>query len=230
MILALQPSVNMVLVVVPAYNEAQTIGRVIRGLFEHGFENVVVVDDGSKDGTGELALQAGATVLRHRINRGQGAALETGNAYARLVDADRVVHFDADLQFNPADIAPALKALEQKGMDVLLGSRFLDNRSAVPWFKKYFILPAGRLMHRVFFGLRLTDAHNGFRIMTKKSLAAIRIMQDGMAHNTEILQQIAERKLRYMEFPIEVTYHEYGQGVLGGVRIVGDLLTSTIFK
>lgn len=230
MILVLQPSASMVLVVVPAYNEAKTIGRVIRGLFEHGFTNVVVVDDGSKDSTGELAQEAGATVLRHRINRGQGAALETGNAFARQQGVDTVVHFDADLQFNPSDITPALKELEASGVDILLGSRFLDGRSAVPWFKKYFILPAGRLMHRVFFGLHLTDAHNGFRIMTKKSLELIRITQDGMAHNTEILQQIAERKLTYKEFPIEVTYHEYGQGVLGGVKIMGDLLISTIFK
>lgn len=220
----------MVLVVVPAYNEAKTIGRVIRGLFEHGWKDVVVVDDGSSDETVVLALQAGARVLRHRINRGQGAALETGNAYAREKGADTVVHFDADLQFNPLDIAPALKALKASQVDILLGSRFLDNRSVVPWFKKYVILPLGRLMHRFFFGLKLTDAHNGFRIMTKKALDAIRITQDGMAHNTEILQQIAKHNLRYLEFPIEVTYHEYGQGVLGGVKIMRDLFIGVIFK
>ncbi len=220
----------MVLVVVPAYNEAKTIGRVIRGLFEHGWENVVVVDDGSSDGTAALALQAGARVLRHRINRGQGAALETGNAYARKMGIDTVVHFDADLQFNPTDIAPALDALKKSEADILLGSRFLDNRSAIPWFKKYVILPVGRLMHHFFFGMKLTDAHNGFRIMSKKALGSIRITQDGMAHNTEILQQVAERNLRYIEFPIEVTYHEYGQGMLGGVKIMGDLLVGVIFK
>ena len=112
----------------PTYNEAANIGRVIRDLFQHGWNNVLVVDDGSADTTVSLAKEAGAQVVVHTINRGQGAALETGNEYARKNGFDIVVHFDGDGQFNPADIKGAIEQLNS-GYDVILGSKFLDNRS-----------------------------------------------------------------------------------------------------
>lgn len=161
----------MIVVVVPAFNEAASIGPVVQGLFKHGFTSVVVVDDGSSDDTARLAAEAGAVVLRHPINRGQGAALETGNEFARRQGADFVVHFDADRQFNPADIAPALKALQEKKIAVLLGSRFLDDRSKIPFFKKTFLLPVARFINRIMTGLVLTDGQNGFRILSSPSLS-----------------------------------------------------------
>ena len=126
----------MILIVIPAYNEEEKIGRVIRGLFEHGWKNVVVVDDGSSDQTSAIARGEGAIVLRHRINRGQGAALETGDQYALRHGAEAAVHFDGDGQFNPTDIRPAIEALQKSGRAVLFGSRFLDNRSQIPWLKR----------------------------------------------------------------------------------------------
>jgi glycosyltransferase involved in cell wall biosynthesis len=234
---------SMVLVVVPAYNEETKIGRVIRGLFEHvhglkrfddtdcaDFGSVVVIDDGSSDKTAAVACASGAVVLSHLVNRGQGAALETGDTYARMQQADYVVHFDADEQFNPADIAPALQVMKEKGIDVVLGSRFMDNRSKLPWLKKHIILPIARWVNFVFTGVRLTDAHNGFRILSKNALNKIFITQDRMAHNTEIVQQIKKYKLSYIEFPVEVRYHEYGQGVSGGYKIIRDLLVGLFFK
>src|SRR3989344_3410479 len=137
----------MLFVIVPAYNEEKQIGRVVRGLFEHKLENVVVVDDGSDDSTAEEAKLAGATVLTHEVNRGQGAALQTGNEYALAGGASAVVHFDADGQFNPADIAEALVVMKDRNAEVLLGSRFLDNRSQMPWTKKYIVLPIARLIN-----------------------------------------------------------------------------------
>lgn len=220
----------MIVVVVPAFNEAASIGPVVQGLFKHGFTSVVVVDDGSSDDTARLAAEAGAVVLRHPINRGQGAALETGNEFARRQGADFVVHFDADRQFNPADIAPALKALQEKKIAVLLGSRFLDDRSKIPFFKKTFLLPVARFINRIMTGLVLTDGQNGFRILSKEALRVISIKQDGMAHNTEIMHQVGAHKLSYIEFPVEVTYHEYGQRFFGGVKIVADLTKATFLK
>lgn len=209
---------------VPAYNEEETIGRVIRGLFEQGFMQVVVVDDGSDDRTGEEAKAVGAVVLKHPVNRGQGAALQTGNEYALRKEGDVVVHFDADGQFNPADIVGAVRALKSQALDVVLGSRFLDSRSRIPWLKRYVVFPISRWINFVFTGVKLTDAHNGFRVLNRRALKNIQITQDGMAHNSEIVSQIRKKNLRFVEVPVEVIYHEYGQGVGGGVRILLDLL------
>ncbi len=220
----------MLFVVVPAYNEEKNIGRVLGGLFSHGHKNVVVVDDGSSDNTSEAARLAGAVVLQHEVNRGQGAALQTGNDYALQNGASNVVHFDADGQFNPADIEVALGAMQANGADVLLGSRFLDSRSAIPWTKKYIVLPISRFINRLLTGLKLTDVHNGFRILSRRALEKINISQDRMAHNSEIIKQIKQHKLNFIEHPVEVKYFRYGQGLNGGIKILQDILAAKFLK
>ncbi len=229
----------MLFIIVPAYNEEKTIGRVISDLFEHGLKQIengitqmkiVVVDDGSTDNTAEVARQAGAIVLQHEVNRGQGAALQTGNEFALQQGASTVVHFDADGQFNPADIQSALEAMQTKRVDVLLGSRFLDNRSKMPWTKKYILLPVSRFINWLLTGLKLSDAHNGFRILSRNALQKIKISQDRMAHNSEIVKQIKEQNLSFMEHPVEVTYVEYGQGVDGGLKILQDIVAAKFLK
>lgn len=219
----------MILVVIPAYNEEKNIGRVLRDLFEHGYKNIVVVDDGSNDNTGLKVLELGVDLITHPINRGQGAALETGNEYARLINAKTVIHFDADGQFNTADIKNALQLIDQ-GYDIILGSRFLDKRSKIPFFKKYFILPIARMVNYFESGLKLTDAHNGFRVMNYKALDKIRFSQDGMAHNSEVISLIKNSNLSYIEIPVEVFYNEYGQGISGGIKIIRDLLISKMIR
>jgi len=211
-------------IVIPAYNEAKNIDRVLSGLFKHGFKNIVVVDDGSSDDTSKIAEQAGAVVLRHKINRGQGAALQTGHEYALMKDADCAVDFDADDQFSPADILSALEVVKKEKVDVVLGSRFLGKHSNIPWTKKNIFFPIGRFLNNLFTGVKLTDIHNGFRVLNRNALEKIQISQDGMAHNTEIVSQIKKYNLKYIEIPVEVRYHEYGQGFFGGLKIIRDLL------
>src|SRR3989344_1026749 len=220
----------MLFVIVPAYNEAKNIGRVISGLFSQGLQNIIVVDDASTDETIQIAEAAGAKVLRHEVNRGQGASLQTGNDYALAHGASAVVHFDADGQFNPADIAKALSVMKEKNVDVILGSRFLDNRSQIPWTKKYVVLPVAILINHFLTGLRLTDAHNGFRILSRLAVQKINISQERMAHNSEIISQIKQKKLSYLEYPVEVTYNEYGQGVGGGLKIIWEVLQGRLTK
>ena len=217
-------------VIIPAYNEEKKIGRVLSGLFSQGLENIIVVDDGSGDNTAEVAKSAGAVVLRHEVNRGQGASLQTGDEYAVENGVSTVVHFDADGQFNPADIGQALSVMKDKNIDVLLGSRFLDNRSQIPWTKKYIVLPIARIINRFLTGLKLTDVHNGFRILSRSALEKINITQDRMAHNSEIIKQIKQKNLSYLEYPVEVTYNEYGQGVGGGLRIIWEILQGRLTK
>lgn len=217
-------------IVIPAYNEEKNVGRVLGGLFKLGFRNIVVVDDGSIDQTLAESKKAGACVLRHEVNRGQGAALQTGDEYALAQGADMVVHFDADGQFNPADIIPAVEALAKSRADVVLGSRLIDNRSNVPWTKRWVILPVSRIINRLFTGIKLTDAHNGFRALNRKALETIRITHDRMAHNSDIIRQIKKNNLKFIEIPVQVLYYKYGQGVEGGIRILWDLLFAKLWR
>jgi glycosyltransferase involved in cell wall biosynthesis len=209
----------MVWIVIPAFNEEKIITATVQGLLAQGYENVVVVDDGSFDNTFESAQKTGVHVLQHMINRGQGAALQTGHDYVLLKNAEIVVDFDADGQFDPKDIAFAIEKLKKEKLDVVLGSRFLDNRSNLPFTKKYFILPVAKFVNRFFTGVKLTDVHNGFRIFTRQALEKIEITQDKMAHNTEIVAQIKKNKLRFVEVPVKVFYADYGQSWYGGIEI-----------
>ena len=216
----------MLVVIVPAYNEAERIGRVLRDLFEHDCKNVLVVDDGSSDATARVAKEAGAAVIRHALNRGQGAALETGNEWARQQGAEVVVHFDGDGQHEASDIAPAIAVLREHNLDAVLGSRFLGVRSRVPFLKRVLILPVSRLVNYIFTGVLLSDAHNGFRVLGSRSLHSICIRQDGMAHNSEIVAELKARGFRFAEVPVRVTYHEFGQGIEGGIKIIWNLILS----
>ncbi|MBI5222070.1 MAG: glycosyltransferase family 2 protein [Candidatus Magasanikbacteria bacterium] len=213
----------MLIAVVPAYNEERNIGPVISGLFSH-IDKVVVVDDGSTDNTASEAEKFGAIVLRHEINRGQGAALQTGHDYALRIGVDYALDFDGDGQFDVADIGPALAKLRESGADILFGSRFLDGRSQVPWLKRGILLPLARLFNRWFFGINLTDAHNGFRVLNRRALEQIHITQDRMAHASEIPAQAKRLGLKCIEFPVKVMYREYGQGWGGALRVVRDLV------
>lgn len=219
----------MFLAIVPAYNEEKRIAQVIVDLLTE-VDSVIVIDDASSDMTAEVARAAGATVLQHEINRGQGAAFETGHEYARNLGADYVIHFDGDGQFDVSDVAPALAELKNHEADILFGSRFLGKGSNMPWSKKYIIHPLGKFVDRFFGGLPLSDVHNGFRILSKKALQKIVITQDRMAHATEIPVLAKRHNLSYREFPVKVTYHEYGQSGLGGFHVVKDLLTGTLLK
>jgi len=215
--------------VIPAYNEAEHITEVIRRvrLF---VDEVVVVDDYSRDQTADLALSAGATVISHPINRGQGAALQTGNDYALLNGADIIIHFDADNQFIAEEI-PELTALVETGQaQAVLGSRFLTKKSNLPLFKKRIIMPLARLVNRVFFNIKLSDPQSGFRVLSKEAAQKIQIKNDGMAHCSEILHQLFKNKIKTEEVAITVVYHEFGQKFSGGFKIIKDLLIRKIIK
>lgn len=220
----------MIFIVIPAFNEERTIGRVISDLFKCGFTNIVVVDDGSVDNTVKEVTNAGAIVISHVVNRGQGAALQTGNEFVLSIGAETIVHFDADGQFNVNDINVGIKKLQEEKLDIIFGSRFLDTRSKVPFFKKYFILPISRAINNQITKINLSDVHNGFRIMNRAAAQKIVITQDQMAHNSEIPRLVKEHNLKFAELPVEVVYFENGQGVSGGFKILWHLLLAKINK
>ena len=212
-------------VVVPAYQES----KVVRGVVEQvrrWVPRIVVVDDGSKDKTAEEALAAGATVLRHVVNLGQGAALKTGIAYALSQGAEYVFTFDADGQHAPESLAVMAGVLEQTGADVVLGSRTLGTAQGIPSARKL-LLMAAVWFTRIHTRLRVTDSHNGLRLFTRKAALEVGISQPRMAHASEILSQIRELGVRYAEAPVMLRYTEYslskGQKIEDGFKILLDI-------
>lgn len=218
-----------VIVVIPAYQEEQSIGRVVRELVDLKYQ-VVVVDDGSSDATRPQAVSAGAAVFCHAVNRGQGAALQTGITAALRQGADVVVTFDADGQHSPSDVAKLLDALRDSNAEVALGSRFTSYQpfpEGMPRLRRW-LLRLAIAFDRWRTGLPITDTHNGFRAFSASAARRIEIRQDGMAHASELLDQIAHLHLPYVEVPVTVRYSEYarakGQRNSGGFVILRDLL------
>ena len=221
-------------VVVPAYNEASVLRATVRPLIEAGY-SVVVVDDGSTDGTWETIQQLPVYGLRHPINLGQGAALQTGMTFSLRQGADYVIHFDADGQHRPIDIHVVLQPLLDGQADVSLGSRFLcrNSAAAVP-FRRRMFLRGATYVNFLLTGVLLSDAHNGLRALTREAAELIQFREHGYAHASEILNQIRSLRLAYAERPTTVLYSEYsvakGQSLWNGFNIVFELLLTKLFQ
>lgn len=212
-------------IVVPAYHEASVIGDVIRQL-RSVFENVVCVDDGSTDDTGDIALGAGAHLVRHPVNLGQGAAIQTGVEYARSQPGAQIfVTFDADGQHRVDDVLAMIDRLHSCAADIVIGTRFGPGVSRPPLLKRAVLQTAAALSPR---GRRLglTDSNNGLRVFNKTVADQLDITINGMGHAGEFIMLIDENHWRVAEQPVEVLYTEYssakGQPLLNGVNIIVD--------
>jgi glycosyltransferase involved in cell wall biosynthesis len=214
-------------VVIPLYNEAPVIADVVASVLAT-FPQVVCVDDGSSDSSAGLAEGAGAVVVRHPVNLGQGAALQTGICYALRDPAMQyVVTFDADGQHQVSDAAAMVARLRAGEADVVFGSRFLDDRTRASLLKRA-VLKSAVAYTNVTTHVRLSDAHNGLRAMNREVAARLDIRQNRMAHASEIVEQVGRSGARYVEHPVHILYTEYskakGQSVLNSVNIVTELL------
>jgi polyprenyl-phospho-N-acetylgalactosaminyl synthase len=213
-------------VVIPVFNEAQVLQSVIESVLAE-FPNVVCVDDGSRDGSAEAVLRTRAHLVRHPVNLGQGAALQTGLSYARAqAGAEYFVTFDADGQHRLQDAMTMVGVARSPDVDLVLGTRFGQDAAAVPWLKglvlrtAVLLSPAGRK-------LKLTDAHNGLRVLTRPVVEDLHITMNGMAHASEIVSYLGRSSWRVREVPVSIRYTEYsrskGQSLLNGVNILFDL-------
>jgi glycosyltransferase involved in cell wall biosynthesis len=194
-------------VVIPAYNEAPVIAPVITQLIKLNYA-VIIVDDGSTDRTGQVAALAGARVVTHPFNLGQGAALQTGIKFALRQSADYIITFDADGQHQAADIARLVEALPMHDADFALGSRFLGASVGIPSSRRM-LLKAAVWFTRMTTGLKVTDTHNGLHAITRRGAGQIALRQNRMAHASEILEQIGRCGLRYVEVPVTIEYSRY---------------------
>jgi polyprenyl-phospho-N-acetylgalactosaminyl synthase len=217
---------NDVWVIVRCYNEAAVVGDVIRSL-RSVFPHVVGVDDGSQDASFEEMRKAGAVVVRHAVNLGAGAALQTGLQFALLDHAaSYFVCFDGDGQHRTKDAAAMVARLRTTDLDVLIGSRFLGSANGMPTTRR-FLLKLARIFERFTSGVRLTDAHNGLRAFTRRFASGIELSMSDMAYASELLSLLRKSGLRYAEHPVTIEYTEYsrrkGQRSINSVNIAMDL-------
>jgi glycosyltransferase involved in cell wall biosynthesis len=216
-------------VVIPAWNEEKRIGQVLSDLSALPYR-VVVVDDASQDGTYSVVSKYNVDLLKHKANRGQGAALQTGNDYALSRGADIIVHFDGDGQFLTEEIKDIIQPLLDGQADIVFGSRFLGKKSNMPWVKEKIYFPLARAVNRLLLGVKSSDPQSGFRAMTRDTAQRIQIINDEYAHCSEIIAKAFAYKLRIKEVPMTVIYRDFGQGFAGGLKILKDILFSKISK
>ncbi|TDK23695.1 glycosyltransferase family 2 protein [Arthrobacter crusticola] len=212
---------------IPLFNEAPIIGSVIKDLLPV-FPHIVCVDDGSTDTSAEAARAAGAVVVQHPVNLGQGAALQTGFEYVlQDPEASCVVTFDADGQHRVADAEAMVQRIQSGEAEVVLGSRFLDGRTRLGPMKRI-VLRTAALQIRWSTGMPLTDAHNGLRAFNRQVTSNLHLTQNRMAHASELIHVLSTLKPRWTEHPVEIVYTDYskskGQSLLNSVNILADLL------
>lgn len=214
-------------VIIPVYNEDQVIGQVVKDLIST-FPHVVCIDDGSRDRSAAVAAAAGATVIRHPVNLGQGAGLQTGIEYVRgFTPAKYLLTFDADGQHRVEDGLAMVEQAEQEGLAIVFGSRFLSSQTQVGWSKRLVLKTAARVTARRT-GLQLTDAHNGLRVLRRDAFEQVNLLQNRMAHASEIVAQLARTGLPWAEHSVFIRYTDYskakGQSLLNSINILTELL------
>lgn len=218
--------------VIPAFCESTVIAATLQDALT-AFPNIVLIDDGSSDDTGSKALAAGASVVTHPINLGQGAAIQTGLDFALRQGADYIVTFDADGQHMVSDVKRMLDVLTERACDVVLGSRFLGKTENLPPLRKI-VLKLAVSFTNFTSGITLTDAHNGLRVFNSRSAGMLCIEQNGMAHASEIIDQIGRLKIQVEEVPVTVRYTEYslrkGQKLSNSFRILSDIILGWVYR
>lgn len=215
-----------VVVVVRVYNEAPVVGGVIEELIAAGLK-VIAVDDASTDASASEIDRTGALRVSHPVNLGAGGALQTGlEAALMFTDARYIACFDADGQHQLEDLKGMIDTIRQ-GYDVVMGSRFLNDKTEMSSLRRFILRLATKVMNRGS-GTRLTDAHNGLRLMTRDVAARIRLSHAGMAYASELEHFLTRPEHRVTEFPVHILYTDYsrskGQPLLNSVNILADTL------
>jgi polyprenyl-phospho-N-acetylgalactosaminyl synthase len=220
-----------IVAVIPAYNEAKRVGRVIEDAKKQ-CSAVIVVDDGSSDDTAAVSHVAGATVVRHMENCGAGAATMTGIDAARLLGADVVVTLDADGQHDPADIPLLLKPILDDTADIAFANRF-GQRNRIPLIRRIFN-GIGNIVTCVATGKWVSDSQSGFKVFGPRALRQVDIRMNGFEFCSEIVRECVQHKWRVAEVPTKVLYSEYtmakGQSFANGVKTALKILLRSFLR
>jgi len=220
-------------VIIPCYNEAKVVRKTVTEVLNKGY-SVVVVDDCSKDGSKKQLVGLPIYYLRHRVNMGQGAALQTGFDLAKRKGAKYFVTFDADGQHDSDDIQGMVEFLEKKNADIVFGSRFLPGAKTNVSRSRSFALNMGRYINFLVSGIMLTDSFNGLRILSQKAVENIKLTENRMAHPAELMMMIAAKKLKHVEYPVSIHYSEYSRSKglknKDGIKILFEIFLNKIFR
>jgi UDP-N-acetylglucosamine---dolichyl-phosphate N-acetylglucosaminyltransferase len=207
----MEDQIRKIFIVIPAYNESSVIQEVLKEIKMAGYKNIIIVDDGSQDNTLEKASEIeGVTALRHKINRGKGAATKTGIEAAKLQDASIIVTMDGDGQHDPEDIKFLIEPIQTGRCDVVLGTRLL-NPKGMPSYK-IIQNKIGNIITWLLFGLYTTDSQSGFRAYSRHAAEMVNTRGDRYEYESEVLREIHRYKLKFQEVPIKVRYTEYSMG------------------
>lgn len=219
-------------IVIPALNEAKTIGCAINDLRMHGYENIVVVDDGSSDKTEKIAEDMSVIVIKHAINCGVGAATQTGIDHALQSGADIIVTFDGDCQHNADDIENLIEPITRRKYDVVIGSRFLKEQK-IPWSRRLFN-KIGNFLTYLISGIYSSDSQSGIKAFSRDAAEKIRIHAFGYEYCSEVFREIKENKLSMLEAPVRVKYSDYsmlkGQNFSRGLETGLKLLVRSLMR
>lgn len=231
---------NNIYIILPAYNEEKVIKEVITDIQKQGYSNIIVVNDGSSDNTYQEAKSTGIITLSHPINRGKGAATQTGIDAAKLLNADIIVTMDSDGQHDPKDIKKLIQPILDDKADVVIGSRMLNTKGMPK--SRIIMNKIANIVTYIFFGIMVTDSQSGFRAYNKKAYTSVYTYMDRYEFESEMLGQIKNAKLRIKEVPIKVIYTDYSknkykhmsrfspQGLTNGVKMVIRLIENSLFK
>ncbi len=230
-------TVSKIAVIIPAYNEAESIAQVIQDV-QNAFKSkaykytVVVVDDGSKDSTASIALDSGAYVIRHIINTGSGGATATGLSYAQQKGYDAAATLDADGQHDAADVLKGVRLIEKEGHDLLIGSRLI-NRRGMSRVKRLGNKGLTFITY-VLFGVNTTDSQSGLRIFSRRALNELRWKTSGYEFCSEMLWRAKQQKLDIGEYPIRAIYTDYskskGQNNWNAFNIIKSLVRRRLLE
>ncbi len=212
-----------VAIVIPVFNEARAIGGVIEEVRALGYEHLIVVDDGSSDATFYIARAYDVLAIRHKINRGKGAAVKTGIMVANLLDLDAVVTMDGDGQHDPADIQALVQPILDNMTDVVLGSRLLD-REGMP-FIKVIANKVGNFFTWLFYGILVSDSQSGYRAYSRYAALIIDTKADKYEYDSKVIREIKNNRLRFTEVPVHTRYTEYSMQKPNKQGLVNGLVT-----
>lgn len=222
-----------IFVVIPGYNEAKVIRQTVEEVLAEGYK-VVVVDDCSTDNTKVVLNDLPVYFVRHKINLGQGAALQTGIDLALKHGAEYIFTYDADGQHDCKDLAGMLDFMFQENVDIIFASRFLPGSKTNISGSRSFVLNIARYINYLVSGILLSDAYNGLRLLNKKAAGSIRISENKMAHATEIQMLVARKKFSFTEFPNNIHYNEYSRNKglrnRDGIKILFEIILHKIFR
>ena len=222
-----------IFVIIPCYNETVVIRNTVSAVLEKGY-SVVVVDDCSKDNSKKELANLPVYYLRHRVNLGQGAALQTGISFAIKKGGEYFVTFDADGQHDSYDIDGMIKLIESSKTDIVFGSRFLSGSKTNVSGSRSFVLNVARYVNYLVSGILLSDAYNGLRLFNRKAADVLQLTENKMAHATQIQMLVAKNKLTYSEYPNSIHYNEYSKGKglknLDGIKIFFEIFLHKIFN